>query len=126
MTLKMILIIHLKLTQENDYFEITGSLDGIAKNGKAFNSVTQESDKLLLYYTCNCRKRGISDVELPDFIYNADVSFSRNGIYFLHTEHHGAVNCSTTTLPLRSSIDSAEPSIKLNSNFSTISPTFTW
>ena len=79
MTLKMTLNIHLKFTQENDYYEITGSLDSIAKNVKSFNSVTQESDKLLLYYTCNWLKGGISVVEIPDFIYNADVYFYNNG-----------------------------------------------
>jgi hypothetical protein len=63
---------------ENDYFEISGSLEGQARNGKNFVSNTSETDKLHFYYTCAFMQDGIAKVELPDFIYNGDVNFNNS------------------------------------------------
>ena len=64
---------------DNDQLEISGNLAGIARNGKSFSTITQESDNLLVYYTCNWMIAGGASVDLPEFIYNATVSYSNNG-----------------------------------------------
>ena len=63
----------------NDYFEITGNLSGIARNGHSYNSTTQDTSSLIVNYSCRWIKAGITEVELPDFIYNATVNFNNGG-----------------------------------------------
>lgn len=59
----------------NDYFSIYGNATGTAINGNSFIAQTQESDQMLLYYTCSWMLGGESAVELPELIHNATVSF---------------------------------------------------
>ncbi len=59
----------------NDSLKISGILEGIARNGKVFNAVILESDKLVLYYSCNWLVDGLTEVQLVDFTYNAYVNF---------------------------------------------------
>lgn len=64
---------------ENDYFNISGNLTGIARNGKAFNSIIQDTSSLKTTFSCRWLDDGTSDVELPDFIYNANTNFMNDG-----------------------------------------------
>ena len=64
---------------DNDYFDISGNLSGVARNGYAFTSIIQDTSVLRNSFSCRWLNGGISDVELPDFIYNAKVNFSNDG-----------------------------------------------
>ncbi len=63
----------------NDSFQIEGSMVGISRNSKNFNSVIADSDIINQVYSCNWMKAGSANVELPDFIHNASVSFYNDG-----------------------------------------------
>ncbi len=64
---------------ENDYFDISGNLSGIARNGKVFNGIVQDTSSLKNSLSCIWLKGGTSNVELPDFIHNATTSFMNDG-----------------------------------------------
>lgn len=64
---------------ENDYFEISGNLSGVARNGKPFNSYIQDTSSLRNSFSCSWLNSGTSEIELPDFIYDAKVNFSNDG-----------------------------------------------
>lgn len=64
---------------DNDYFEISGSLSGVARNGKNFNSIIHDTSSLRNSFSCSWLVGGMSDIELPDFIYDAKVDFSNDG-----------------------------------------------
>jgi len=63
----------------DDYFKISGNMTGIARNGNSFISATQDTNNLLVYYSCPWIKSGSAEIELPGFIYNAAVYFSNDG-----------------------------------------------
>lgn len=64
---------------DNDYFEISGNLSGVARNGNSFNSIIQDTNSLRNSFSCNWINGGMADIELPDFIYSAKVDFSNDG-----------------------------------------------
>lgn len=64
---------------DNDHFEITGNLSGLARNGHTYNSTTQDTSSLMVYYSCRWIRGGITEVELPEFIHNATVNFNNGG-----------------------------------------------
>lgn len=64
---------------ENDFFEVYGDMSGIARNNKSFNSSTPDSERLLQKFSCSWLVSGTSNIELPEFIHNATVSFFNNG-----------------------------------------------
>ena len=63
----------------NDYFEISGNLSGLARNGTTFNSTTNDTSNLIDYLSCQWIKGGVTEVDLPEFIYNASVDFNNEG-----------------------------------------------
>ncbi len=67
---------------ENDYFEISGSLVGVARNSKTFNCIIQDTSGLTNSFSCNWLKGGVAEIVLPDFIYNAEVNFYNGGECF--------------------------------------------
>ena len=64
---------------ENDYFEISGSLSGTARNGKTFNSVVQDTSSLRNSFSCRWLDGGVVEIELIDFNNNSKVNFSNDG-----------------------------------------------
>lgn len=63
----------------DDYFKISGSMSGISGTGNAFISTTNDTNSLIVYYSCPWIKGGTTKIELPDFIYNASVNFENEG-----------------------------------------------
>ncbi len=63
----------------NDYFKVSGKLAGLARNGKTFNSTTNVTSNLGDYFSCQWIKGGVTEVDLPEFIYNASVDFNNEG-----------------------------------------------
>ena len=63
----------------DDYFRISGNMTGIARNNNSFTSSTQDTNNLLVYYSCPWIKGGTAEIELPGFIYNASVDFFNDG-----------------------------------------------
>lgn len=63
----------------NDYFKISGNLQGIAQNGQLFNSTVNDTNSMINPFSCRWLVGGITNVELLDFIHSATVDFSNNG-----------------------------------------------
>lgn len=61
---------------DNDFFKISGNLTGVARNGKSFSSIVQDTASLRSSYACRWLNGGTSEIELPEFIYNATANFS--------------------------------------------------
>jgi len=64
---------------QNDYFEISGDLMGIARNTFTFNTSIADTNLLINAYNCNWIVGGISNILLPEFIYNSVADFSIDG-----------------------------------------------
>ncbi len=63
---------------QTDYFDISGSLTGKARNTFAFSSVISDTNTLINSFSCRWLISGGANIELPDFIYNSSVNFSNN------------------------------------------------
>lgn len=64
---------------QNDFFNISGNLWGNARNGYSFAGVISDTSMLKTSFSCNWLVSGITDIELPDYIYNAIVNFTVDG-----------------------------------------------
>jgi len=63
----------------DDYFRISGNLNGTARNGFAFSGNVNSENYLLSSYSCNWLKSGVVDVTLAEFIYDAQLNFDNGG-----------------------------------------------
>ena len=63
----------------DDYFEVSGNMIGVARNGDTFNSSTSDISNLIDYLSCQWIKGGVTEVDLPEFIYSASVDFNNEG-----------------------------------------------
>ena len=64
---------------DDDYFKVSGNLTGVARNGSTFNSTTNNTSNLIYYLSCQWINGGITEVDIPEFIYNASIDFNNEG-----------------------------------------------